>query len=113
MILDRNGEPLAVSTPVDSVWAEPARSWRGARSQWPALAQGSLDTRPARARPGRVTSSRDREFMYLKRHVTPEQAAQVKALDIAGVGTAARIPALLPARRGRPGTCSASPTSMT
>jgi len=26
MIVDRNGEPLAISTPVDSVWVQPARS---------------------------------------------------------------------------------------
>ena len=25
MILDRNGEPLAVSTPVDTVWADPRK----------------------------------------------------------------------------------------
>ena len=35
MILDRNGEPLAVSTPVDSVWANP-QELATAREYWSA-----------------------------------------------------------------------------
>jgi cell division protein FtsI (penicillin-binding protein 3) len=83
MIFDRNGEPLAVSTPVDSVWAEPDEL-ESARAQWPALARilGVSVREIAQS----VRHHRGREFMYLKRHVTPEQAAQVRALQIAGVG---------------------------
>lgn len=83
MIFDRHGEPLAVSTPVDSVWAEPAELAR-ARGQWPALAR-ILDINPREIAQA-VRHYAGREFMYLKRHVTPEQAAQVKALDLEGVG---------------------------
>ena len=83
MIFDRHGEPLAVSTPVDSVWAEPAELAR-ARGQWPALAR-ILDINPREIALA-VRHHAGREFMYLKRHVTPEQAAQVKALDLEGVG---------------------------
>lgn len=83
MIFDRHGEPLAVSTPVDSVWAEPAELAR-ARGQWSALAR-ILDINPREIAQA-VRHYAGREFMYLKRHVTPEQAAQVKALDLEGVG---------------------------
>jgi cell division protein FtsI (penicillin-binding protein 3) len=83
MIFDRHGEPLAISTPVDSVWAEPGEL-EEARAQWPALAKAvGMSTREiAQA----VRHYQGREFMYLKRQVTPEQAAQVKTLDIPGVG---------------------------
>lgn len=83
MIFDRHGEPLAISTPVDSVWAEPGEL-NEARAQWPALARTLGMT--AREIAQAVRQHQGREFMYLKRHVTPEQAGQVKALDIAGVG---------------------------
>ena len=38
MILDRNGEPLAISTPVESVWAQPEVLLE-ARSRWPELSR--------------------------------------------------------------------------
>ena len=77
MIFDRHGEPLAISTPVDSVWAEPDELAE-VRSEWPALAKTlGISTRDiAQA----VRHHQGREFMYLKRHVTPEQAETVKAL---------------------------------
>lgn len=83
IIFDRHGEPLAVSTPVDSVWAEPA-ALAEVSDRWPALARvlGMSVRDIAQA----VQHHREREFMYLRRHVTPEQAAQVKTLDINGVG---------------------------
>jgi len=83
MIFDRHGEPLAISTPVDSVWAEPSELGE-VRAQWPALAKvlGMSVREVTQA----IRHYQDREFMYLKRHVTPEQAAQIKALNIAGVG---------------------------
>jgi cell division protein FtsI (penicillin-binding protein 3) len=83
MIFDRNGEPLAISTPVDSVWAEP-QALAEARAQWPALCK-TLGL-SARELGQALRHYQGREFMYLKRHVTPEQAARVKALEIAGVG---------------------------
>jgi len=83
MIFDRHGEPLAISTPVDSVWAEPGELDE-ARAQWPALAKAVGMS--ARDIAQAVRHYQGREFMYLKRHVTPEQAEQVKTLNIAGVG---------------------------
>ncbi len=82
MILDRNGSPLAISTPVQSVWADPPAFMR-ARQHWPALARvlGLQQRDLAR----QVRKYADREFMYLKRHVTPDVAARARALKIPGV----------------------------
>lgn len=84
MILDRNGEALAVSTPVDTVWADP-RKLAEVPQEFPRLAK-ALDRDPQwLAR--RVTSSLDREFIYLVRHMRPADAAKVRALGIPGVDT--------------------------
>ena len=82
MILDRNGEPLAVSTPVDSVWANP-QELATAREYWPALAR-LLDLDPDQMR-RQLEARAGREFVYLKRHVDPTIAAQVRALGAPGV----------------------------
>jgi len=84
MILDRNGEPLAVSTPVDTVWADP-RKLAQAPEQLAGLAR-ALDRDPQwLAR--RVTSSLDREFVYLVRRMAPQEASRVRQLAIPGVNT--------------------------
>jgi cell division protein FtsI (penicillin-binding protein 3) len=84
MVLDRNGEPLAVSTPVDTVWADPRKLAQ--RPQDFARLAKALDRDPQwLAR--RVTSNLDREFVYLVRHMRPVDAAKVKALGIPGVDT--------------------------
>lgn len=84
MILDRNGEALAVSTPVDTVWADP-RKLAQVPQEFPRLAK-ALD-RDVQWLARRVTSSLDREFVYLVRHMRPQDAAKVKALGIPGVDT--------------------------
>ena len=82
MILDRNGEPLAISTPVDSVWAVPD-DLASARASWPALAR-LLGIPPSDlARDVRRQAGHD--FMYIKREIAPETAKAVMALGIPGV----------------------------
>ncbi len=81
-ITDRNGEPLALSTPVDSIWANP-RELNENIDQLPRLAKALQQEPQALAR--RITSNLDREFLYLERHMPPEQAAIVKSLGIPGV----------------------------
>jgi cell division protein FtsI (penicillin-binding protein 3) len=81
-ITDRNGEPLAVSTPVDSVWVNPRE-----------LAESGADVGPlARALEidkaellRRVTRATNRSFMYLRRHMSPAAAARVRDLHVPGV----------------------------
>src|SRR5438270_6281248 len=83
-ITDRYGEPLAVSTPVDSVWVNPGELAL-ATDQIPRLAaELKLD---AQELTRRVTSSLDREFLYLARHRQPAEAERIKALGIPGVYT--------------------------
>jgi cell division protein FtsI (penicillin-binding protein 3) len=84
MVLDRNGEPLAVSTPVDTVWADP-RKLAQQPQDFARLAKALDRDKQWLAR--RVTSNLDREFVYLVRHMRPADAAKVKALGIPGVDT--------------------------
>lgn len=82
MITDRHGEPLAISTPVSSVWAAPRRLLAD-RSRWPELA-AVLGTNVEHLR-AVVEPRADREFVYLKRHVPPALAAQIAGLGVDGV----------------------------
>lgn len=81
-ITDRHGEVLAVSTPVDSIWANP-RELAGAPDRIPALAAALELDAAELAR--RVARNAGREFMYLRRHMNPADAARVAALEIPGV----------------------------
>ena len=81
-ITDRNGEPLALSTPVDSIWVNP-QELNDNIDQLPKLARALKEDQQTLAR--RITSNLDREFLYLERHMPPEQAARIKALGIPGV----------------------------
>ncbi|GAB2878279.1 peptidoglycan D,D-transpeptidase FtsI family protein [Microbulbifer echini] len=82
-IVDRNGELLAVSTPVHSLWANPKLLRESSPAQVSELAR-ALQIKPG-ALSARLEKYRNKEFMYLQRHLTPEQAEQVLSLDLAGV----------------------------
>lgn len=83
-IVDRNGEPLAISTPMVSLWVHP-KSLAAARDRIPELAAAvGLD---ARALEESVLARADREFMYLRRRMTPEAADAVIARRIPGVNS--------------------------
>lgn len=82
MVLDRFGAPLAVSTPVDSVWAVPQELLEN-KQGWARLA-GTLDVRRAHLA-ARLAEASEREFVYLKRQVSPAQGARVAELNIPGV----------------------------
>lgn len=81
-ILDRNGEPLAVSTPVASIWANPQELLQYP-DRLPVLAK-ALDIHPD-ALVQRLAQRADREFVYLRRHLSPDAAAAILALQIPGV----------------------------
>jgi cell division protein FtsI (penicillin-binding protein 3) len=81
-VTDRFGEPLAVSTPVDSIWVNP-RELALATDQIPRLAAALKIDRQELAR--KITSNLDREFLYIARHRQPAEAEQIKALGIPGV----------------------------
>jgi cell division protein FtsI (penicillin-binding protein 3) len=82
MIMDRRGEPLAISTPVESVWANP-QDLVAARGELPSLAKLlGLDMDDLRRL---LASHGEREFVYLRRHISPDLAARVEKLDVPGV----------------------------
>ena len=81
-VTDRHGEPLAVSTPVDSLWVNP-KELALAADQIPRLAKALKRDKNELAR--RVTSNLERGFLYLVRHMQPADAAKIKALGIPGV----------------------------
>jgi len=82
MILDRNGEPLAISTPVNSVWLNP-KEFNPEDPQLLALV-AALDISLDQLR-AKVLLNKAKEFVYLQRHVSPNVAEQVKRLEIPGI----------------------------
>ncbi len=82
MILDRNGEPLAVSSPVESVWADPRELLRHS-DRLPELARAL--GMPLEPLTQRLAQRAEREFVYLRRHMSPDAAEEILALAIPGV----------------------------
>lgn len=82
-IVDRNGELLAVSTPVHSLWANPQLLREASADELRKLAE-ALEMKPA-SLAKRLQKYSHKEFMYLRRHLSPEQAGEVRGLDLAGV----------------------------
>ena len=85
-ILDRNGRELAVSVPVQTVWADPKRVHEGDglanRERWLALAEVfRTDVNVLLSKVADPT----RRFVYLERKVTPGVADFVRQLAIPGV----------------------------
>ena len=81
-IVDRFGESLAVSTPVDTVWANPSEL-AAAPDQLPRLAKALARDREWLTR--RVTSNLESQYLVLARQLQPDDSARVKAMGIPGV----------------------------
>jgi cell division protein FtsI (penicillin-binding protein 3) len=81
-ILDRKGEAIAISTPVDTVWANPSEliEARGRLSELARLLEMDEESLIQK-----ITRRADKEFVYIKRHVTPAVAEKVKRLGLPGV----------------------------
>ena len=76
VITDRNGEPLAVSTPVVSLWANPSEL-TAQSPEVTALAKVlGLSVKGLKSKLSRYS---DKEFVYLKRHMPPQDAESVLA----------------------------------
>ena len=82
LITDRNGEPLAVSTPVTTLWANP-KEMQASKERWPQLA-AALGQNPQQLTE-RLTQQANKEFIYLVRGLTPEQGQHVLDLKVPGV----------------------------
>jgi cell division protein FtsI (penicillin-binding protein 3) len=93
-ITDRHGEPLALSSPVDSIWVDPP-VLNDNIEQLPRLAKALGQDPQLLAR--HITSNLDRSFLYLVRHLPPAQAERIMALDIPGVSTSREYQRFYPA----------------
>lgn len=82
LITDRNGEPLAVSTPVTTLWANP-KEMQASKERWPQLAAALGQN--AQQLTERLTQQASKEFIYLVRGLTPEQGQHVLDLKVPGV----------------------------
>ena len=82
MILDRQGAPLAISTPVQSVWVNP-KTFAPTSQQLTKLSRllGISEKRLMLA----VKKALSREFLYLHRQIPPMLAKQIEALNILGI----------------------------
>jgi cell division protein FtsI (penicillin-binding protein 3) len=82
MIADRNDEPLAISTLVDSIWINP-QDFPNTKQNVEGLSR--LLNIPSRKINKLIKRNAKREFAYLKRSVNPELAQSVQQLAIPGV----------------------------
>ena len=87
MIVDRHGEELAVSVPVEAIWADPKvvieRHAATDERRWHALAD-ILQMTPA-ALLSKVGDNPQRRFVYLQRQVNPAVVDYVKQLKVPGI----------------------------
>jgi cell division protein FtsI (penicillin-binding protein 3) len=86
MIIDRNDQPLAISTPVDSIWIHPStileQKNEYSYKKLSDLLGLSRDQILAKAQ-----SKKTSQFAYLKRHIPPQAARAILALDVPGVNS--------------------------
>lgn len=82
VVTDRHGEPLAVSTPVQTVWANPSETdpedpQLTVLARILGLSEGTLRER--------LRQYAGREFIYLRRKVQPSVAREALALGVGGI----------------------------
>ncbi len=84
-ILDRNGQPLAISTPVQSLVLNPKEIVQHPE-QWEQLAQAliTIDVNPEVLR-NRIQENSTREFMFVKRRIPPAEAEKVLRYGFNGI----------------------------
>ena len=82
VIYDRTGKPLAVSTPVDTIWFDPEELFKHP-DKWPILARASNQSLD-KLRESIVTN-KNKNFFYWSRHLPPKEAEAILALKIPGV----------------------------
>lgn len=81
MITDRHGEPLAISAPVKSLWASPA----GVDATYSQLKKLAELIEVDVAEISKKIGNKKRDFVYLKRHLSPDITAKVAELNIPGI----------------------------
>ncbi len=82
VITDRNGEPLAVSTPVDSIWVHPGQVLEYPENIKPLAALLNANAEEIERK---LTQRSGKEFVWLRRRLNPDVAGKIRALNIPGV----------------------------
>ena len=82
MIIDRTGQPLAISTPVQSIWVNP-KNFHANKKQLIQLSK-LLEINPDDLNK-KLTAFKNKEFFYLKRQITPMLSEKVTQLKIVGL----------------------------
>lgn len=82
MVLDRNGELLAVSTPIHSVWANPLEALQSHRAIRNVALILSVD---ADNLIKKLQAKKNKQFFYVKRHIGPQQAEKLQKLGAQGI----------------------------
>lgn len=83
-LLDRSGEPLAISTPIPSLWGDPRKLVETPAAMREVAALLDIDASNLNARIA-TAAERGREFIYIKRHVLPELVDKVMQLRISDI----------------------------
>lgn len=83
-ITDRNGELLAISSPVESIWASPPdveinKKQKSALTKLLGISESEFDRK--------IAKNPDKEFVYIKRRISPALAAKVMEIKIPGIFT--------------------------
>ena len=82
-ITDRNGELLAISSPVESVWASPPDVEIDAKQKVELTKLLGINAKEF----DKKIANTEREFVYLKRRISPTIAAKIMSLQIPGIFT--------------------------
>ena len=82
MVTDRHGVPLAVSTPVASIWMNPRHVDMTDTNLNKVAALLGYTSRDFKAK---IIANKQRYFVYLRRHMAPPDADAVMALKVAGI----------------------------
>lgn len=82
-IKDRNGAPLAISTPVQSIWVNPRQLKESDAEKIGQMAK--ILSTPEKELRAVLKKEADKRFVYIKRQINPALAEKVKTLEINGV----------------------------
>jgi cell division protein FtsI (penicillin-binding protein 3) len=82
MIIDRQGEPLAISTPVQSIWIHPQQFHAGKAKKRKISSLLGLEPRFLDKK---LAIYKNKEFFYLKRQISPMIANKLTSLKIPGL----------------------------
>ena len=79
-IYDRRGTPLAVSTPVDSVVINPKQFLNSTGNRGKIILIANILELETKEASRRIEDRSSKSFMYLKRHISPNQSIKIKQL---------------------------------